>query len=141
MTSSKWRPRSAAVGCAWFVALSTILTIFLSSKNLELAVENTETSNAYYNYAYKPAERKPQSRENEDDYNGSNDDVIDTTHLTEEPSVTSAGWRPLGQHGNITDSQFTRVDRNIVEDKIYWSPQVERLVPEGKWFTVRCNYE
>jgi hypothetical protein len=145
MTSSRWRPRSTVVGCAWFVALSTVLTIHLSSRDLELTVENVDTFNTYYGYGYKPAGRLPRSHEHEDEYNN-RDDFTDTkpasnniVSSSEELSKTSADGPQIIKQDGYTDLQLSGVNTSAIEDKIYWSPLVESLVPVGELFRLSLN--
>lgn len=116
----------AVVGCAWFVVASTLTTMLISVRDLRQSpAEDLYTHDVF---AYKLVERKPQS--SAVDYSSSSDDVIGELSETNdskrdlELNVTSSS-----DHKSPTSESH---DSGYVEDKIFWSKQVESLVPTGE---------
>ena len=128
MSSTKCRPRALLIGCAWFAAASTIITVLLCVRYID------DDGSTFYTNNFAVYKRKPQSREY--DYNSNSDDVSESDYHNDrsqqqqqqehdkDVSVTSSSIKSIvGDH--------LRFGSDVIEDKIFWSQEAESLVPIG----------
>ena len=123
--SSIWRPRHLAVGCAWFIMMSTLTTLMIALKGFVLIERNRENNGLNY---FEGASVELLLGVG----NGSREELF---------AAISSGdvIGELSSDSDVIDrSSSTSRDtgNDVIENGIFWSRRVEKLVPVGGF----CRY-
>jgi len=136
--SPRYRSRVFLIGCAWFFAGSTLMTVLLSASDI------TDDGSTFYANNDVLHKRKPQSREY--DYAGGSDDVSETVSasgdfsarlLQQEQHDNDVTVTSLNEKRSVDYQQpFRRSSNDVIENAIFWSQRSESFVPIGKCITI-----